>query len=496
MRNYKLIITILFLVANLIALWYLLGLGYFNSFLWDDYNYFRIVQQNGVFRFVHEMYYNAAGRYGGFFLSGILFSIIDITSYLISANIFTLIVGYSSIYFVCGLFSPNLPKLSRVMFSITFVHLFILSLYEISTFYWICAMPYILLIFATVFLYYFVFRNSTSKFYCFDLVIVFILSLIIGGSTEVYAPIVIILTSVFWLIYFVRHKVFFNRKIVKISLSVIILLIGFVLMIFAPSNQLRMNYEAEIRGVHPVGLDLIFVSFKAMISLFFINVPKLGYYLAVMPLTFYVGTLNKQSLGIIVSNKRFNMHVLLITFLFIALLFIGLMPGAYALNGFTVPRALSHYPFLFMLYFGYLGFLFGLKSKNKIFSANFLLFSVLFISLVSLFRIYEDFEDSRKFQQEIKNQHAQLLKLNEKGFRGIAKVKVIDRPLKISYNALLWNRVMHLYKPAKQINPYIYFPYMDYIISTDSNAVTNKWIKNYYKLNFTIIANSEVPIVW
>lgn len=367
------------LLASVVSTIYLLMLGRYNVLIVDDYLFASKLKEVGIFDFVLGMYNHWQGRYGSFILSAFFYLVGE--KYLWLSTILQLVIGYFSFGCFLKLFLKNNLFL-RTVVTVVFVNMTIMSLFEISTFYWQCANSYVMLIFLTFLLSYFVFRDE--KFQLFNLPILIVLSFLIGGGAETYTPLIIL---IYGLIIIFRFKFvgFLKRDVfVKLILVEILLVVFFILLLIAPGNYVRLNYvETELGFAHPLGFDLIMKTFRTMINLSFLIASKFAYYLLIIPVFVYLGSLSLIPLRI-TNFKLLNIFVLSIVLLFL-FLWISLLPGVYAINDLMPLRSLSYVSFVIMLFFAFWSFIFGIIVKFRIVPIRYsLVISMLIFFLISI----------------------------------------------------------------------------------------------------------------
>jgi len=487
----KQIIILLLASANIVSLIYLLGVGYYNNLLIDDYLFTAKVERNGIFGFIIEMYNTWQGRYGSFLLSSFFFKL---SNHLFFVTIIQLVTGYISFYLFLNLLLKNKQKIISWLLSIFFINVSVMSLFEISTFYWLCASTYVMLIFLTFMLVWVIFEYRISNLIAYFLIL--ILTFIIGGGAETYTPLIILvlgIINIYKLYNLGIRNFFFDKVNVRLLIVNLLLCVFFVIMLIAPGNEVRMRYVVtNLHFIHPTGGALILKTFRAMINLTFLIVAKSLYFILVFPLFYWLGSqikdvdtsnffLNKDKLKL----KAIGSIILLFTFLWISLL-----PGVYAINDLMPLRSLSYVSFVMTFFFAYWGLVLGLN-----FSMNRIIYILIIIGLTSMITISATFSlidipKCKTYCNDIKMREKELLDLQEMKFKGVALIKPIVVSKSQSTYSKLWNLVVGNYKLEKKMNQ-SYFPYEQFSLSTDSKDYRNQGLKDYLDVDFVLVCDSS-----
>jgi len=474
---------ILLLGANISVIVYLLGLGYYNSLLLDDHLFFSSIERQGVVSFIIDMYNTWQGRFGSFMISSLIFKIASNVDNLIYVTIFQLIVGTLSVWLFLRLFLKSFNTTLLLLIASLSVNLSILSLFEFSTFFWVCATGYITLIFLTFLFIWVIFQNSLNSYIAY--ILIFILSIIIGGGAEIYTPLVIMCLGVYGL-YTLHHEKLRNYLLksqnIRLTIALALLCVFFIVQLVAPGNDIRMK---SVTNIHPTGLQLIIRTTIEMSGFVFLIISKLGYYILSFLIFYWVGYIQFKY-GIIYSfvyKLKFK-HFIYSIFLLLLFFWIAIMPGVYAMNALMFPRSLSYVSFIMVFFFGGWGLVLGNKFNIERLAISFLWLTSTLIFVISILFCNMDFSKAKFYQTEINTRNEQLKDLQEKDFKGIATVKAITISPTISIFAKSFNYVFEgRLRPLKKK----YFPYEIYSISPDYLDYRNQGLKDYLKLDFEIV---------
>jgi hypothetical protein len=493
------IIILLLLVANIACLAYLLMLGWNNSLLMDDLAFIKAVEQKGIFGWIHSMYFNWQGRFGMFFISGLLFSLAMKFSNLVLLTIIQLILGYISVFCLLKYCFQKASKWVTLLVSVTVFNLSILGLLDFSTFYWVCASAYITIISFTILLIVVIVNDKLNGFIAIPLIIV--LSFLVGGSAETYAPMVMLVLGILFLFKLKQSgfKLFFdNIRNRRLLLSLVLLFIFFIMMILAPGNKVRLESETGMNYI--TDFSLIVRTLQMMMHLILIIIPKSIYYILAFPLFCWLGysfgypykeNLSLHKYG---SFKMFFISVVAL----LLFLVIGILPGVLLFHGFAPLRSLTYVSFVLVVFFAFWGVVTGINLRDAtttshVINTGMIIMGLLFTG-ISICRFSNDYAVSVEHKKEINSLFEKLVNLEKQHFRGIVKVKITDRERMSSSYIKFYNFLMSYYKPMKMVTHSPYgsdFPYVNYYLTTDPNHWENQIIRDYLNLNFDIVGDVE-----
>jgi len=484
---------VLLVIADLCSLVYLLGIGYFNNLLVDDYLFAAHVEKGGIIGFVVDMYNTWQGRFGSFLMSSVFLKLSTHLSNLLLITIIQLLLGYTCFYLFIRLFFKKHKPWLLWLISVFVINISLMSLFEISTFYWLCASTYILLIFLTFLLVWFIFNPNIKNYFAYTSILV--LSILIGGGAETYTPLVIMVLGIIGIFRFLKqgYRNFFSGEInIRLSITVILLGVFFIIMLIAPGNKVRMNYVVtELHFIHPTGFAMILKTFRAMINLLFLLASKGIYYIIVFPVFFWLGSkVEKTPLDVSIFGKK-NMigKISLSILILFAFLWISLLPGVYAINDLMPQRSLCYVSFTMILFFAYWGVVFGMNFPMKRNMETVLVSVFILVIGMSAYFSIVDIQKCKKYNTDISIREKHLLYLQSDGFKGIALVKPIYIGGTLSGYSKLWNLVVGNYKTEKKISQ-IYFPYEQFSLSTNAKEWRNQGFKDYLKLDFDVVCDS------
>ncbi|MDR2086561.1 MAG: hypothetical protein LBP72_05240 [Dysgonamonadaceae bacterium] len=489
MKTNKILIFSL-IIANAFALFYLLFLGYHNSLLLDDYGFITSVKERG-YAHIKDMYYGWQGRFGILTISCTLYKIVNQLDNLLPMTVLQLLIGYGCFYLLIQYIFDRLNKGFILLLSVTVVHLSILGLLEFCTFYWICASPYVTLVFITALLIYAVF-NTTLNIYI-SIPLIFISSFIVGGGLETYSPIVILCLGIVFLYRLAKTgwKSIFNQRLDRQLIAALFLLSIFCLfLIIAPGNKVRMSVDSPVQTT---GLPLILKTGFALIKFLFAVGSKFLYFIAAFPLFYWAGYCLQQRKVVLSCKYVSKKYFIISCFLLLIFLYVGLLPQIYAL-GALIPslRPYSYTSFIMIAFFGYWGVLLGYKQHHKKILFTTVLASCLCIIGATSWRMHSDFHSAVVYHQAIEKRYEQILKLKAEGYTGVAYLEPVRiENEQLSLYSRSWNFARKKLNRKQDEEGLVQsaFPYEKFSLSSaDTKDWRNQFLKKYFDVPFDILS--------
>lgn len=470
------------LLAGISSTYYLLVLGYYNSLLLDDYGF--VVQYetfSSPFEALKEQYMTWQGRFSGYLLMTFFIELFGRSSNLFFYSFILLLSGYLSVYLLMSYLLKEVQRSFVLIVVVLLVNVSIMSLLEFSTFYWFCCSGYIFMIWASFFLAYFMIDKKLNKVVSYFFIILF--SIYLGGSSETYTPLVILVLGLIFLIKLYnigRVKLFFSKpENVKLFVSLVILLIGFIIVVIAPGNANRL----ETMDNRNPNITQFFINFIGAISIFMLRLlSKIHYYLLTFPLFLMLGHLLKKNniewlMQLTITKKWF----LISLFLLIGFIVVAIFPAIVIMGWYAPLRSYSFISFVLMLYIGFWGIFIGYRIKKMppIFS-YLTIVSLIMLSSLSIYFSITEHPKAKKFKQNIVIRHDKLISLNNNNYKGLVCIK----PITIHKTPTSYANLRY-FIDRKKTEDY-YFPYYRYYHSTDKLHFTNIGVKRYLKLDFDI----------
>lgn len=356
---------VLLILSAIATTCYLLMLGWYNTLTLDDYSWSSI-ESLGVWNWMKSVYMTWEGRWSAFTIDACIWKIWAHASNMIMFTVIHLAIGYVTTY--CLL--RKILSVARfdwllLTFSILVVNLSILALQEISTFYWLCCPHYVMCVWAFMWLCNLLFLTKQFKWWHVPFIV--LLSLYLSGLAETFTPLVIMLLGIKWLFNIFKDKRYnfiLQPSDRYLTISLVVLVIGFLIMVFAPGNKVRVETMSENSFINNFVLTAFCYKWaKATVILLLRFISKSLYYATVMIIAMFIGYKYRESLvnsKIILSAKQI-LIVIVGLLLFFA---ISVAPCVYAMGWYAPPRSFSYMSFAFAFCAIWIGLSIGAQSQH------------------------------------------------------------------------------------------------------------------------------------
>lgn len=489
MKNCNLI-TIGIGIAAAISAIYLLMTGWYNVPSLDDYGY--IWQAEECFwQSIALPYMGWQGRFSTFFMNGIVYLLFGRMQNLIWVTILMLGVGY---YMAGRLFQCAFDKCNVVIskslcwcVAVLTINIGAMAYLEPSTFFWLCALNYtfstwmvMLLVYALYFSTYPMWLRWTEVIFA---------SLYISGTAENFTPMVILVMGLIWLVGIIRDtksssfsSAFNSRKMLFVALA--IMCIGFVVMLLAPGNGRRLAGMSDMVATEQWNFSMwpfIKNTIVASIVMFMRIVSRSLYYLALVPVFVYIGTLMPTS-------QRGNKHIIWLVLGLLSFIVIEVAACVAGTGWYAPPRANSFLSYVIIATLAYTAIVWGRSLAVKWHGViQWMTFcaSLLLISACVYFMIHD--------QPKLKLYHDEVIAWNQQVEQQV-QCGIMDDVVVHPYHferdltsyALMRNTVRQwMRKSAKyqEVNVLL----MPADLSVAPNDWRNVGVKRYYHANFDII---------
>ncbi|GEM_PF-5561305 len=484
----KVLIDILLIIAATSSTIYLSYLSAYNVLSLDDYGFVADLGTKSIWKYVADLYMNWQGRFSAFFVSGLLTKFAIYTNFYSIFFIVNLVFGYLSLYIWINYLVPNISAFRKITFSVLFTNIGLMSLLEFSTLYWICCFSYIFCIWAVILLSYLLFANKNNNVYTWTFIV--ILSIYLSGIAETFTPLVILLYVIvfIWRWYKCRSlKIMLNnKKNLRLMICLIIIFVGFLFMLFAPGNEVRLNgvNHDRIFSFSELIYKEIFASFIFIWRLS----SKSAYFIILFPISLYIGYIMKRNGQTILSHYKITWKFyVIIAVCLLAFIMIAIAPCVAVMNWYAPLRSFSYMSFIIVAVFLFVGIIIGNRYNisNKLID-TLIVISLCCLIILSIYCCNLDFARAKQYYNDVNLRNEKLIQLENQGFKGIAIVKPFKIKQELSSYAKLRNAMVKYIKPSAMIEEY-YFPYMLYGISEGKTCWKNNAIKQYFSLNYDII---------
>ena len=364
------VIKALLVVAAVCTTAYLLMLGWFNTLSLDDYGFVVNMTRYTPWKWAVLQYVAWSGRFSNYFISGCMFKIWNNSDILFSWTIILLLIGYSITYLYMRDVLKVKEVVNRCAIAVLISNITIMSVFEISTFYWLCCAGYFLEIYATLLLFYVLFMSKWKGWV--NAIIAIVSAIYISGSAENYTPLVLMILGVIWLVVLIRDtkqssfKEAFGKHWLLFTICAI-LGIGFIAMVAAPGNKVRMAYgDGEMTGsMYDFNLATFAKNTINANVIFMLRVISRSlYWIGVLPIFLYVGKLLKGNKVEMLQMKLWK-GIVLATLLLLGFIFIAVTSCVYGFGWYPPLRSMSFVSYAIMVYLAYAGCIIGYKIADK-----------------------------------------------------------------------------------------------------------------------------------
>lgn len=482
----------LIIIAAFVTTAYLLMLGCFNTLSLDDYGFVVDLSHYTPWEWTKFMYMTWQGRFSGFFVSGITFQLWGRASSLLSWTVIHLLLGY----WVVGLIIRDVVKIKDVglwlPLAVLIENITIMSVLEFSTFYWLCCAGYFLVVYATILLAYVLFFSHWRNW--INWAIAILCALYVSGSAENYTPLVLMVLGIVWLIRIIdgsKADSFATAFRANSMLFVVcaILAIGFLAVLLAPGNKVRMQNGNELVGFMYNFRPVLFLK-KTIIanSIFFLRLLSRSlYYLFALPLFMYMGSLCKAN-GIYINVENMGKKILIATILLLLFVFIAVTACVYGIGYYPPVRSMSYMAYVLMAYTGYVGVLLGasLAEKKQLINTLVICSALVWITY-GCFYFVREYPVAKEYHACISQRDKDIQSLAE---QGNTETYYAER-----YRAPKWRNTYSYLRTAinkclgsKKVVNEPYFPYMvSALDATNPADFKNSGLQYYYNAHFDIL---------
>jgi len=475
-------------LLNVFFVVYYCILIYYSRLAQDDYDFLIALKKQGIFDFVKTVYFEHQGRFAIFFIQGIKYKLIEKTGTFAFVPISVFIISVASLYFFLSKIFNFFSKKTLFLTSILLINIFLIVNFEFSSFFWVAACTSVflatpLLLFAVLFYNY----KKISWLY------ITILSIIIGGVSEAFAPLIlfIIFSIAFGIIFFRKEKsiknVISTSIFRKLIFSFCIISVCFVIVYIAPGNANRLaQYEQP-----DTLIQLLLIMVKNVIKISYLFIFKLPYILFISFLAFVMGLGVKKQFYIPKKYLVFSLFVLL------SVIWLSMFPAAYAMSGFGFQRIYAPVVFWLLLYCCFAAFYLGnhyykekFVKKTKLKLSKLLLICIIFVSIMQIVNIIHDTPIVRAYSLADKKRIDNFLAEKEKGriepmyFDALPSTEVDNLKSFLLYDLLKNKNIPNIYFSKTEL--YYSNDIEEKIVPNTFIGYSNRMMMDYYDLPFPI----------
>lgn len=419
------IIKGLLLATNIAFLVYFVVLAIYARPHYDDLHFMWKMQEMSIFDYVKDMYFSRSGRFGGYLLNGIVFSIINAVG---ASWFFPLLFIALGILICCYVATKTLPKANAFWLCngvILCYFVYLLTSIDFAVVYWLCAMGYYLKFPIAMLFFYLV-----NKKYCniWEWIVLILACFTIGAGNEAFSPLMLVFLFINGIYYLYNNhynlrKTFADNRVRRLCIAAATIVVLMVIVVLAPGNYARMSDTTQFH--RPTSLvEWIKGLAHAGATYHYFLLFYIPYYMVLMAFSYLLGVKAQINNWF---NEVFDYKkciVLGIVLLYVIYIFCTILPSVFLFGNFGIQRNYTHTVFMTMLTLCTIGFVFGYWKPNVEKLAKYL--SV--IGLITLFSITVincniDFPIARSYAESVDNRIAYCNEKQEEGYKGVLEVE-------------------------------------------------------------------------
>lgn len=482
------IIHICLALAAIATLAYLLMLGYFALPTADDWGWARQVSDLNPFGFVKAFYFGWQGRFSALLIDGALCKYLGWNEHLLGFAIVELLLGYGAIYLLLRDMLSLRNNSMLAIVSIVVTNLGVMAFPEIGTFYWLCTTNYIHEIWLTLYLAWFVFYcrypwlQWTGALLC---------AAYLGGCAENYSPVLALALGCLWLGRMIRHKdwcVWQYPKDWLLLAATILIGIGFLVMLFAPGNDVRMASEGSHSMMDNFSFSVFVIkTVKASVVLLLRLLSRGWYFICAFPLFLLLGAQTSAELPQLTWRRA------LVTLLIaIGAIVISVAASVYGVGWYATMRANCFITFVLMVWVAYVGVLLGykVKEKERVLTIIFAITAAIAISITAITYIVIEYPIVRKYNQDVVAIHHRMQQYVAEGRTETVYIEPVKIPYRQSSYGYLRNALQIFFHKSKRYHEQ-YFPYEPFQMTSDPKDWRNLFYQSWLGAQFDIICANE-----
>lgn len=418
------IIRGLLLATNIAFLVYFVVLAIYARPHYDDLHFMWKMQEMSIFDYVKDMYFSRSGRFGGYLLNGVVFSIINAVG---ASWFFPLLFIALGILICCYVATKVLPKANRFWLCngvVLFYFVYLLTNIDFAVVYWLCAMGYYLKFPIALLLFYFINKQKLNLWQW----IIFTLAVItVGAGNEAFSPLMLVLLFINGMYYLYNNHYDFRKtlsdvRVKKLCLSAVIVIVLMIIVIAAPGNYARMEDTTQFHSPTSI-IEWIKGLAHAGTTYHYFVLFYIPYYLVLMTLSYLLGVKAKGNnwYGELLDNKK---GILIgIILLYAIYIFCTILPSVFLYGNLGIQRNYTHTVFMTMLTLCTIGFLFGYWKPNVEKMAKYLsLIGLITLFSITIINCNIDFPIAQSYAESVDNRIAYCNEKQIDGYNGVLEV--------------------------------------------------------------------------
>lgn len=486
----KKLISICLGLSAIASMTYLLMLGWYNVPSLDDYGYIWQAEEN-FWQSIALPYMGWQGRFSTFFMNGIIYLLFGRAQNLIGVTVLMLGIGYYlSERLLQRVLEKNDATISKPLLwcvAVLIINVGAMAYLEPSTFFWLCALNYTFSTWMVILLVYALYFSTCPMWLRWTEII--FASLYISGTAENFTPMVILVLGLIWLAGIMRDtkshsftSAFSSRKMLFVTLA--IMCIGFVIMLLAPGNAKRLAGIGNQDTITQWDFSLIPFLKKTIVAsvvMFMRIISRSLYYLALVPVFIYIGTLMP-------TVKKGNKYIVWIALGLFAFIVIEVAACVAGTGWYAPPRANSFLSYVIIAVLAYIFILCGNLLSTKWHGGinGLTILSSVLLTCVCVCFIVHDQPKLKVYHDEVVAWHHQIEQQVQKGIQEEVLISPYHMDRDLNSYALMRNTVRQwMGKSAKyqEVNVLL----MPADLSVEPDNWRNLGVKRYFHTNFDII---------
>ena len=419
------IIKGLLLATNVAFLVYFVVLAIYARPHYDDLHFMWKMQDMSIFDYAEDMYFARSGRFGGYFLNGIVFNVINAVG---ASWFFPLLFIALGILICCYVATKALPKANAFWLCngvILFYFVYLLTNIDFAVVYWLCALGYYLKFPIALLIFYFI---NKQKLNIWQWIILTLAVITVGAGNEAFSPLILALLFVNGMFYLYNNhynlrKTFSDVRVLKLCFVALFIIVLMIIVVAAPGNYARMEDTTQFHRPTSI-VEWIKGLVHASATYHYFLLFYIPYYAVLITLSFLLGIKAKVNNWFYDKFNNKNSVILWIILLYVIYIFCSILPSVFLYGNFGIQRNYTHTVFMTMLTLCTIGFVFGYWNPNVENLAKYL--SV--IGLITLFSITVincslDFPVANSYAESVDNRIAYCNEKQEEGYKGVLEVE-------------------------------------------------------------------------
>ena len=418
------IIRGLLLATNIAFLVYFVVLAIYARPHYDDLHFMWKMQEMSIFDYVKDMYFSRSGRFGAYFLNGVVFSIINVVGV---SWFFPLLFIALGILICCYVATKALPKANSFWLCngvMLFYFVYLLTNIDFAVVYWLCAMGYYLKFPMALLLLYFINKRQLS---IWQWIILILAAITVGAGNEAFSPLMLVLLFINGMYYLYNNhydfrKTFSDVRVKKMCLTASIIIVLMIIVIVAPGNYARMSDTTQFHRPTSI-VEWIKGLVHAGATYHYFLLFYISYYCVLMALSYLLGVKAKVNnwFSDILDKKQYVIIVMIL--LYAIYVFCSILPSVFLYGNFGIQRNYTHIVFMTMLTLCTIGFLFGYWKPNVEKMAKYLsLIGLITLFSITIINCNIDFPIAQSYAESVDNRIAYCNEKQIDGYNGVLEV--------------------------------------------------------------------------